>query len=79
MAVRTHADKRRALLEKLLDKAAKMRAVQKGYFATKSPGLLHESRALERDLDAILLEIAQVERLMGGEVSAQVSLFDNGD
>jgi len=79
MAVRTHTDKRRALLEKLLDKAAKMRALQKAHASTKSPGLLHESRALQREFDAILLEIAQVERLMGGEVSAQVSLFDNGD
>lgn len=79
MAVRTHADKRRSLLEKLLTKTLKMREAQKTYFATKSPGMLHESKALERDLDQILTEITAVERLMAGEGAVQPGLFDNGD
>ena len=56
-----------------------MREAQKAYFATKSPGMLHESKALERDLDQILTEITAVERLMAGEGAVQPGLFDNGD
>jgi len=68
MAVRTHSDKRRALMDKLLTKIKLMRSAQKASAASKSTGLLHESKAQERDCDAILLDISVLE-LYSGDVA----------
>jgi hypothetical protein len=76
MAIRTHSDKRHSLLLKAAKQARKTRDAQKSASLSKSAGLRLEAQACERDLDATLGELEQLERLMGGECPAQSGLFD---
>ncbi|CAB5195031.1 hypothetical protein UFOVP178_51 [uncultured Caudovirales phage] len=76
MAVRTHADKRHTLLVKVAKLSKTVRVAQKSYFATRSTQALNESRAAERDLDKVMAELDTLERIMGGDITDQASLFE---
>lgn len=76
MQIRTHSDKRHALLVKLAKTTKAMRTAQKSYFATRSNQALNESRALERETDKCLADLDMLENLMAGDPRDQAQLFN---
>lgn len=60
------------------DKVSLMRRLQREYFKTRSKGVLQQSKAVEREIDA---EIERVQRLLGitAPTYTQSSLFGGND
>lgn len=58
------------------DRVVMLRKFQKEYFATRSKESLHQSIALEKEIDA---EIERVQNILSEQIEQSPNLFSNGN